>query len=166
MSVLDIRIYPDPVLKQQAAPVTEFDSKLERLLRDMADTMYDADGIGLAAPQVGILQQIAVIDVSEKRDQVLHFINPVITERSGETPSEEGCLSIPEYRDTISRNTNITVQAVDPSGTAFELKADGLLAICLQHEIDHLNGVLFVDHLSRLKREFFKRWLKKQLLRE
>lgn len=166
MSFLDIRLYPDPILKQPASSVEKFDSTLHKLLDDMAETMYEADGIGLAAPQVGVSQRVAVADVSEKRNDVLEVVNPIIVAREGKVPSEEGCLSIPEYRDTIQRSEAVTVQAMDRNGNPIEIKATGLLAICLQHEIDHLDGILFVDHLSRLKRELFKGWLKKRLRRE
>lgn len=162
MSKLEIRIYPDPILKQTSTNVLEFDKKLKTFLDDMHETMLDAHGIGLAAPQVGVSQQIAVIDVSEERNQRIDLINPKIVWTAGSVPSEEGCLSIPEYRDTIKRSREIIVQFFDSDGIEKEIKADGLLAICMQHEIDHLNGILFVDKLSRLKRELFKRWLKKQ----
>lgn len=166
MSLLDIRIFPDPVLKQPAAEVTDVDATVRRLLTDMVDTMYAANGVGLAAPQVGISRRIAVVDVSEEGNKPMHFVNPEIIAREGETSSEEGCLSIPDYRDTISRNSKVTVRAIDINGNPFELHADGLLAICLQHEIDHLDGILFVDRLSRLKREMFKKWFQKRLARE
>lgn len=162
MAILEIRIYPDPILKEVSAPVTSFDANLHKLLDNMIDTMYQANGIGLAAPQIGVSQRIAVIDVSDDRNERREFINPVISWRNGKVPSEEGCLSIPEYRDSLSRNAEVLVQAKDRHGKDFELRADGLLAICLQHEIDHLDGILFVDRLSRLKRELFKRWLKKR----
>lgn len=162
MALLNIHVYPDPILKQPAEKVTEFGEDLGKLLDNMYQTMISAAGIGLAAPQVGISRRIAVIDVSEERDQRLEIINPVITEVAGKIPSEEGCLSIPGYRDTIKRSEIVTITAQDRSGEQFEIKADGLLAICLQHEIDHLDGILFTDHLSRLKRELFKRWHRKQ----
>ena len=162
MAILDIRKYPDPVLKQEASSVPAIDATVRKLLEDMAETMYAADGIGLAAPQVGISQRIAVVDVSEARNELMVFINPEITARAGKTPSEEGCLSIPDFRDTITRSETVTVNSLNAKGEEQVLEAGGLLAICLQHEIDHLDGILFVDHLSRLKREFFKRWLKKR----
>lgn len=166
MAILEIRIFPDPVLKEVSQEVSSFDSKLKKLLDDMYQTMLDANGIGLAAPQVGVSHQIAVIDVSEERNNKLEVINPKIVWKDGDTPSEEGCLSIPEYRDTIRRSKEIIVEAYDRDGKEFELKADGLLAICLQHEIDHLNGILFTDRLSRLKRELFKRWYSKRYTSE
>ena len=162
MPILDIVLYPDPILKQPADEVEKVDAALRKLLEDMAQTMYAAEGIGLAGPQVGVSKRIAVIDVSEDGKGLMSLINPEIVERAGKTPSEEGCLSIPGFRETITRNETVTVRALNEKGEQIEIKADGLLAICLQHEIDHLDGVLFVDHLSRLKREFFKRWLKKQ----
>jgi len=163
MATLPIVKYPDPRLKQQCELVTSFDDNLATLIANMTETMYQANGIGLAAPQVGVLSQVAVVDISETRNQVIHIINPKIEIAQGKTPSEEGCLSIPDYRETINRNETVKVTAVDMHGKPFEIEADGLLAICLQHEIDHLNGILFVDRLSRLKRELFKRWFKKRL---
>ncbi len=162
MPILEIKKYPDPVLKEQSLAVTSFDAALSKLLDNMFETMYSANGVGLAAPQIGLLQQIAVIDVSREGNAPQEFINPVIIKQSGKTKSEEGCLSIPEFRDTIQRSVEVTVRAHDRQGKEFELDADGLLAICLQHEIDHLNGVLFIDRLSRLKRELFRRWFTKQ----
>ena len=166
MALLDIIEYPDPILKQQTEAVKDFDAQLVELLENMKETMYDASGIGLAAPQIGLLKRITVIDVSEERDQPLEVINPEIIAREGEVASEEGCLSIPDYRDTVSRSASVVVRAQDRHGDPFELEADELLAICLQHEIDHLEGILFIDHLSRLKREMFKRWHKKKLRAE
>lgn len=162
MAILDIRTYPDPILKQPAALAESFDRELEKLLDNMAETMYQANGIGLAAPQIGISKRIAVIDVSEDRSQLIELINPQIKERSGELPSEEGCLSIPGYRDIVPRAEKISLSAQDRRGKEFAIEAEGLFAICIQHEIDHLDGVLFVDRLSRLKRELFKSWFKKQ----
>lgn len=162
MALLDIKILPDPVLREVAEEITVFDKDLEKLAGDMFDTMYAAKGIGLAAPQIGLSRQLIVIDISEDGNERLALVNPKITAQSGSVSSEEGCLSIPDYRDTIKRSKQITVTGHDIGGSPVEITAEGLLAICLQHEIDHLNGVLFVDHLSRLKRELFKRWLKKQ----
>lgn len=163
MTILDIRIYPDPILKEVCKPVTGFNADLKKLLDDMYQTMLVSNGIGLAAPQIGVNKRIAVIDVSEERDQRIELINPELTLLDGTIPSEEGCLSIPEYRDTVKRAPEVKVKAQDRDGNEFEIEADGLLAICMQHEIDHLNGILFVDKLSRLKRELFKRWFKKNL---
>lgn len=162
MAKLDILKYPDPRLKQQCIEVNQFNSELHQLLDDMTETMYQEGGIGLAAPQVGVLQQVVVIDVSDNRSKSRDFVNPKILTAEGSVSSEEGCLSIPSYRDVIKRNQKVVISAQDRNGKPFELEADELLAICLQHEIDHLNGILFVDRLSRLKREMFKRWLKKQ----
>ncbi len=163
MAILPIVKYPAPGLKEVCEPVTEFNSTLHRQLDDMFETMYEADGIGLAAPQVGIQRSFAVIDISGKGQQKIELINPEIVEESGQTDSEEGCLSIPGFRETISRSTDVVVNAFDRHGQPFEIRADDLLAICLQHEIDHLNGILFVDYMSRLKRDIFKSWLKKNL---
>lgn len=162
MAILEIKTYPDPVLKKKAAPVADFNEQLGKLLDSMAETMYAANGVGLAAPQVGELCRVAVIDVSRNGDSPLEFINPVIVKQSGKTKSEEGCLSIPEFRDSVQRSVLVTVQAQDRQGNEFSIDADELLAICLQHEIDHLDGILFTDRLSRLKRELFKRWFQKQ----
>lgn len=163
MAKLPIVTYPDPRLKEVCAPVATFDRELHTLLDDMRETMYAANGIGLAAPQIGRLERIAVVDVSPEGNDPLELINPEIIEQEGSTDSEEGCLSIPDYRDTVKRHRTVTVRAYDRHGEQFEIEADGLFAICLQHEIDHLNGVLFVDRMSRLKRELFKRWAKKHL---
>jgi len=162
MALLTVRKYPDSILKQPGVEVDEFDSKLHSLLDDMAETMYYEHGIGLAAPQIGVSQRITVIDVSADEDTIQEFINPEIVQAQGKVEFEEGCLSIPEYRDKVVRNESIVVRAYDRYGKEFELETDGLLAICLQHEIDHLDGVLFIDRLSRLKRELFKRWMKKR----
>ena len=161
---MPIRVFPDEVLREIAQEVVKFDDDLGLLLDNMAETMYSAHGIGLAANQVGVLQRVVVVDVSESRQDRLELINPRILDAKGKTSSEEGCLSIPDYRDTINRNETITVQAQNRKGEQIDLTAEGLLAICIQHEVDHLNGVLFVDHLSRLKRELFKRWLKKRAI--
>ena len=163
MALLEILLYPNPVLKQPTEKVININATTLALLDNMAETMYKARGIGLAAPQVGAIQRVCVVDVSEARNERIDFINPEIVWSEGKTPSEEGCLSIPDYRDTIARKEKIVVQAQDRVGKEFELEADGLLAICIQHEVDHLDGILFVDHLSRLKRELFKRWAKRHL---
>lgn len=159
--------YPAPILKKKTAEVSKFDATLHELLDDMRQTMYAANGIGLAAPQVDVSQRVAVVDIarenseSPEKSDYRELINPIITTRAGEVESEEGCLSIPEFRETIIRNSEIVVAALDRDGKEFELKADGLLAICIQHEIDHLDGILFIDRMSRLKREFFVKWMKK-----
>lgn len=162
MAILEIKKYPDPILKKKTELVKTFDDQLGKLLDSMAETMYSANGIGLAAPQVGSLSRIAVIDVSRSGDSLQEFINPVIVKQSGKTKSEEGCLSIPDFRDSVQRSVLVTVTAQDRHGNDFSVDADDLLAICLQHEIDHLEGILFTDRLSRLKRELFKRWFQKQ----
>lgn len=166
MAKLEILKYPDPVLKTVSSEVTDFDQHLQVLLNDMAETMYAANGIGLAAPQVGVLKRITVVDISKDENALQEFINPRILERSGKTSSEEGCLSIPDYRDVVHRDELLVVQAQDRNGKVFEIKAEGLLAICLQHEIDHLDGVLFVDRLSYLKRSLFRNWFRKHALEQ
>lgn len=163
MAILEIKKYPDPILREKCREVTSFGADLVKLLDSMAATMYEANGVGLAAPQVGSLVRVTVIDISRTGDSLQEFINPVIIKQSGKTKSDEGCLSIPEYRDTIQRSVLTTVRAHDRHGNEFEVDADDILAICLQHEIEHLDGILFIDHLSRLKRELFKRWYQKQL---
>jgi peptide deformylase len=162
MTILDIRLFPDPVLREVATEVKGFDPELDKLVMDMAETMYTASGIGLAAPQIGVAKRVVVVDTSDTRDQLLVFINPTIELKNGRVSSEEGCLSIPDYRESVRRSARITVEYQDLSGAFHKLEAGDLLAICLQHEIDHLNGILFIDHLSRLKREFFRKWLAKQ----
>jgi len=163
MALRDVIIYPHPVLREQAAPVVRFDEELHRLLDDMRETMYHSQGIGLAGNQVNVSMRVAVVDVSEDLSQPLDVINPEIVGTAGSVASSEGCLSIPEYRDTISRYKEVTVRAFNRLGEEFTIEATGMLAICLQHEIDHLNGVLFTDHLSFLKRQFFQKWCKKHL---
>lgn len=162
MALLDVRIFPDPVLREECSPVNGFTGELAQLLDDMKETMYQENGIGLAAPQVGETIRATVVDVSEDGSDLIELVNPVIIASEGQVSSEEGCLSIPDYRDTVVRDALITVEAFDREGTKFTLEAEGILSICIQHEIDHLDGVLFVDRLSRLKRDMFKRWLKKQ----
>lgn len=158
MSPRPILIIPDTRLRQVAAPVTTIGSEISKLVEDMFETMYLAPGIGLAAPQVGVLQRVVVLDVAKRRDEEaksepMAFINPVITWSSEEKSTyEEGCLSIPEYYETVERPAVIRVAYLDPAGQSKEIEAEGILATCLQHEIDHLNGVLFIDHISRLKR--------------
>lgn len=162
MAVKKLVLYPDPRLKERCDTVTAFDAELHTLLDDMAETMIAAVGVGLAAPQIGIQRRIAVIDVSEEQNERIELINPEIVERAGNVSSEEGCLSIPGYRDTLSRSATVRVKAQNRHGEWFELGGEGLLSMCLQHELDHLDGVLFIDRLSRIKREMFRRWLKKQ----
>jgi peptide deformylase len=151
--------YPDPELKKKSAPVTVINEKTRELVRDMAETMYAAPGVGLAAPQIGIHQRVVVIDVSVKDDppELLVAINPVIIHADGESYEEEGCLSVPKYAANVRRHARVVVKALDLEGEEVIWKADGLLAIAFQHEIDHLDGILFIDHLSPLKREMFRK---------
>jgi len=151
MAVLTILEYPDPRLRKVAAPVAAFTPDIERLVRDMAETMYAAPGIGLAATQVDVHKRIIVMDVSEARDELRVFVNPEIVLSEGEAEREEGCLSVPGYYDKVTRAARIRVRAQDARGEAFELDAEGMLAVCIQHEMDHLVGRVFVDHLSPLK---------------
>jgi peptide deformylase len=156
MTIKPLIILPDPVLRQLSQPVETVNADVRRLADDMLDTMYDAPGIGLAAIQIGIPRQMLVIDVSKdgEEKQPLIFINPKILTTSDErSVYEEGCLSIPDYYAEVERPATITVEYIDLEGKQLTAKADGLLATCLQHEIDHLNGVLFIDHISKLKRE-------------
>lgn len=163
MALLKIRHYPDPVLKKVAAPVTEFDDSLRQLASDMAETMYAAPGVGLAAPQVGVSQRLTVIDCSARDEdaQLLIMINPEIIDREGESCEEEGCLSVPEYYAKVDRSMRVKVRFQDLDAQTRVIEANGLTAIACQHEIDHLDGILFVDHLSPLKRSLFrKKWQK------
>ncbi|PWC14821.1 peptide deformylase [Brenneria roseae subsp. roseae] len=161
MSVLQVLHFPDERLRITAKPVKEVNADIQRIVDDMFDTMYEEEGIGLAATQVDIHQRIIVIDVSEERDQRLVLINPELLEKSGDTGIEEGCLSIPETRALVPRAERVKVRALDREGNAFELEADGLLAICIQHEMDHLVGKLFIDYLSPLKRQRIRQKLEK-----
>lgn len=166
MAVLKILEYPDARLRTRAAEVTVVDETVRRLVADMFETMYQAPGIGLAATQVDVHQRVIVIDVSEERDQPLALINPEILERDDTTTGEEGCLSVPGFTETVVRSRRIRVRALDPQGKPFEFEADGLLAICVQHEMDHLEGKLFVDYLSELKRQRIRRKLLKSARRD
>lgn len=161
MALLPILRYPDPRLHKVAAPVREVDDRVRRLVQDMAQTMYAAPGIGLAATQVDVHQQVIVIDVSEAKDQLLVLINPEILARRGELECEEGCLSVPGVYERVVRSEWIRARALDQDGKAFEFEADGLMAVCVQHEMDHLKGLVFVEYLSRLKQERIVRKLKK-----
>jgi peptide deformylase len=152
MALLPILEYPDPRLKKVATPVTAFTPEIAKLVRDMAETMYAAPGVGLAATQVDVHKQVIVIDTSETKDDLLVLINPEITSADGESECEEGCLSVPGYYDTVTRAARITVRARNERGEPIERTADGLLAVCIQHEMDHLLGKVFVDYLSPLKR--------------
>lgn len=161
MSVLQILHFPDERLRITAKPVKEVDAKIQQIVDDMFETMYAEEGIGLAATQVNIHQRIIVIDVSENRDERLVLINPELLEKSGETGIEEGCLSIPDQRALVPRAEKVKIRALDREGKSFELEADDLLAICIQHEMDHLVGVLFVDYLSPLKRQRIRQKMEK-----
>ncbi len=163
MAVLPILLYPDPVLRRVAREVDRFDDRLRALVADMAATMYDAPGIGLAAPQVGVEERVAVVDVGSGTpdSQLLVLVNPRLAAQSGSQPSEEGCLSIPGLTETIERPARVTVAALDADGRAFEVAAEGLLARALCHEIDHLDGILFVDRLTGLRKESARRKLRR-----
>ncbi len=163
MSALPILRYPDPRLYKKAVPVTEFDGGLRTLVENMAETMYDAPGVGLAATQVDVHRQIIVIDLSRDKSDLRVFINPEIIEREGQQFCDEGCLSVPGIYEPVERAERIKVRAFDLNGKPFVLDADGLLAVCIQHEIDHLQGKVFVDYLSRLKQTRIKAKLQKQL---
>jgi peptide deformylase len=165
MALLPILEYPDPRLRTVATPVEVVDDALRRLVDDMFETMYAAPGIGLAATQVDVHKRLLVLDVSEDNSQPLVFINPEFEPVAGTQEYDEGCLSVPGYYDTVSRHDRIRVRALDRHGQPFELEADGLLSVCIQHEIDHLDGKLFVDYLSRLKRERVKSKLEKSRAR-
>jgi len=161
MALLSILEYPDPRLRTRAAPVTEFDAALSRLIDDLFETMYAAPGIGLAASQVNVHRQLIVMDLSETHDAPLVFINPQILARDGGGITEEGCLSVPGIFDKVERAQRVRVRAQDRHGATFERELDGLVAVCLQHEMDHLEGKLFVDYLSGLKRERIRKKLDK-----
>ena len=162
MARLTILEFPDPRLRTRATPVTVFDEALSRLIDDMFETMYAAPGIGLAASQVNVHKRLIVIDVSENHDAPRVFINPEILSREGATVGEEGCLSVPNIFDKVQRAQKIRIRAQDRSGATFEEDLEGLLAVCLQHEMDHLEGKLFVDYLSDLKRERIRKKLEKE----
>jgi peptide deformylase len=164
MALLEILRYPDPRLHKIAKPVERVDNAVHRLVRDMAETMYAAPGIGLAATQVDVHRRVIVIDTSDTRDQLLVLINPEIIRASDELQEcEEGCLSVPGVYETVARAAKVTVRALDANGMAFQRTAEGMLAVCIQHEIDHLGGKVFVDYLSRLKRSRIKARMEKQL---
>jgi peptide deformylase len=163
MAVLEIRKYPDDVLKKKALPLDALEGKLQRLIDDMIETMYAAPGIGLAAPQVGVSKRLIVVDVSlgEEKNSLIVLINPEIIEADGFVDSEEGCLSVPGYTANVKRAEKVKVKGLDRNGKPVEIEGEGLLARALQHEIDHLDGVLFIDRMSSVKKEFFKkRYLK------
>jgi peptide deformylase len=163
MARLEILRYPDPRLYKKAAVVKNVDASVRRLVADMAETMYAAPGIGLAATQVNVHQRVIVIDTSDTRDQLLVLINPEILTRDGTQQIEEGCLSVPGIFEPVSRAKTITVRALDAQGVSYDLAAEDLLAVCIQHEIDHLDGKVFVDYLSQLKRARIKSKLLKKI---
>ena len=162
MALLTILEYPDARLKRIAAPVTEFTPAIKKLVDDMAHTMYDAPGIGLAATQVDVHKRVIVIDISEGKNDLKVFINPEIIVADGEIVGEEGCLSVPEYYESVRRAAHVVVRAHDATGNLFELEATDLLAVCIQHEMDHLKGIVFVEHLSQLKQLRIKNKMKKR----
>lgn len=162
MAILRILQYPDPRLHTVAVPVTRFDEELARLVRDMAETMYAAPGVGLAATQVDVHRQVIVIDVSENHDALQVLVNPVILEGSGESGLEEGCLSVPGVYDHVPRYDRIRVETRDAKGAVVRLDADGLLSVCIQHEMDHLKGRVFVEYLSKLKQSRIAAKMRKQ----
>jgi len=162
MALLNILEYPDPRLRKIAAAVAAVTPEIQKLVRDMAETMYAAPGVGLAATQVDVHKRVIVIDISDARDDLRVFINPEIVTAEGDAEHEEGCLSVPGYYDKVTRAAKITVRAQDEGGRDFELEADGLLAVCVQHEMDHLLGKVFVDRLSPLKRARLSARLRKK----
>ena len=162
MALLEILEFPDPRLRTVATPVEKVDDALRQLIDDMFETMYDAPGIGLAATQVNVHKRLLVMDISENGDEPRVFINPEITPLTEQTkPYDEGCLSVPGFYESVERPDRVLIKALDRNGEAFEIEADGLLAVCIQHEIDHLDGKLFVDYVSRLKRERIRKKLEK-----
>lgn len=163
MAILDILRYPDARLQRQANPVVKVHAGVQRLVDDMAETMYAAPGVGLAAPQVDALSQVIVIDVSEGRNDLKVLINPVLVESEGWTEREEGCLSLPGIFDKVKRAERVKVQALDRDGKLFELDAEGMLAVCVQHEMDHLKGKIFIEYLSALKQSRIRTKLKKRV---
>jgi peptide deformylase len=162
MAILPILLYPDPRLHKVAAPVAQVDESIRTLVRDMAATMYAAPGVGLAATQVDVHKQVIVVDVSATHDQLKVLINPEIVDRRGVADAEEGCLSVPGVFDKVERSEWIRVRALDAEGQPYELEADGLLAVCIQHEMDHLQGKVFVEYLSPLKRRRILTRIRKQ----
>lgn len=165
MSLHEIVKYPFPVLKEKAKPVTEFDDKLKKLVADMAETMYDAPGVGLAAPQIGVPLQIAVIDITprDEESELIVLVNPKIVKGEGEETDEEGCLSVVDYSSKVKRFQKIWVEAQDIEGNPISFEAEDFFARVIQHELDHLDGKLFIDRISSLKRSLYKKKRKKQL---
>ncbi len=168
MSVRTIIKYPDKILKEKTTPLMNIDADTQRLIDDMVETMQGALGIGLAANQVGVAKRLCVVDLSTREEKAprIILINPVIVEKDGSIEAEEGCLSIPGYLSTVKRANTVYVKALDREGKEFEIEGTGMLARALQHEIDHLDGMLFIDRMNPIKREFFKRRYKKSLLAE
>ena len=168
MSILHICTYPEKILREPAEPIKKIDEEVARLADQMAEIMYEAPGIGLAANQVGIPKRLLVADISPQTPEsdLIVLANPEIIAAEGEVTIEEGCLSVPDYQAEVKRHAKVTVRGLDLHGQEVEIEAEGLLAVVLQHEIDHLNGILFIDHISRLKRELYKRKLRKQLAKQ
>ncbi len=175
MALLEILTFPDPRLAKKSTPVEQVDDEIKQLVDDMLETMYHAEGVGLAAPQIGVTKRIIVVDCGEREAEEARplspkephvIINPVVTKKDGKIVWEEGCLSVPGYTDEVERAKTVTVEGLNREGEAISIEADGLLAVCLQHEIDHLEGVLFVDRLSRLKQSVVKKKLKKRAREE
>ncbi len=168
MAIREIITYPHPLLRKKASLITEFNAELKQLVADMAETMYAAPGVGLAANQIGVLLQLVVIDVSpkEEKNKLIPLINPVILEGEGSVIDEEGCLSVVDYAANVERFSHIKVRALDLEGREIAFEADGWFARVIQHEVDHLDGKLFIDHLSSLKRALYKKKRKKQLSME
>lgn len=161
MALLSILRYPDVRLRKKAKPVAQVDGRIQQIVDDMFETMYDAPGIGLAATQINVHEQIVVIDVSEDKNEPLCLINAEILELQGTEESEEGCLSVPDYYASVKRAEKVTVRALNKEGEWFEMEADGILAVCIQHELDHLQGKVFVDYLSPLKQSRIRKKLEK-----
>ena len=161
--ILDILKYPDKRLRTIAKPVVSVDETIRQQVKDMFETMYEAPGIGLAATQVNFHQRIIVIDISDECNEPICLINPEVIEKSGEIEWEEGCLSVPDYYENVIRANDIKVQALNQHGETFELEASEMLSVCIQHEIDHLDGILFVDHLSKLKQKRLKKKTEKKV---
>jgi peptide deformylase len=162
MALLPILHHPDERLRRKAKPVATFDAALRTLIKDMIETMYEAPGVGLAATQVGVALRVAVMDCSEERSEAIVMINPEILARSERQDVEEGCLSVPDYRETIQRYNRVRMRALNAQGESYEMDADGLAAQCIQHEIDHLDGRLYIDYLSSLKRERLRKRMAKE----
>lgn len=157
----EILTFPDPRLREKSKPVAEVTDNIRSLMNEMLEIMYEAPGIGLAAPQINVHKRIVVIDLSEEKNSPLFFVNPEIIKSSGEEEMEEGCLSVPEYSAIVQRPSEVTVKALNQDGEEFEMDCNDLLAVCIQHEIDHLDGKLFVDYLSPLKRQMVRKKLEK-----